>query len=526
MINTFVTLYQNENENQTNNYITISIKPEYTIKSGAIDLELLYDNEDFSFDLIDISQPYEINGEPAEVYNNGLIFCEYIYPSENEVVSFINVDIINKEDNTLIKECDYTLELYQLNEEPNDNMEINPIHFSYSNVGTLLKSNIFYNSITLSNVVFYSRKPKDDNKNEKNAKNKDTFILPYLLICYVNDRINNNFSIDKIKWNIRIFSDNMLSFVKDTSKIQHENKIKEAWETAQVGRKSLANESRQKFIVLTKKMKGIKLTEEEFNLLLKERTRNALSEGEKEKEKDNTKISKQVINKNSNQKSIAEKNNDLSKKDDVQSEILLPIIEFRKIINASHFEMCKIINSDRKIKKSNSTFVKKYNNCFNRNRTIRHEGGKQNSVLSDTKYRLKNEKINEDYEKSEKMIKKSDYFAKSRENYKSDADQMKFKRFVNKFEKTRFKASNSMIDLMKKRQLLNQSLTERIKFEKKIKDILSGVINLEIDEMSSISYRAKEIMPKNHKVLDELDLMIKRKQNEEETSLNKNIKKK
>ena len=77
--------------------------------------------------------------------------------------------------------------------------------------------------LIITYVVFYSKKatPPTDNSNPKSAKTKEAEILPYLLICHVNDRINNNFKMDTIKWAIRIFSDNMLSFVKDTSKVQH-----------------------------------------------------------------------------------------------------------------------------------------------------------------------------------------------------------------------------------------------------------------------------------------------------------------
>ena len=162
-------------------------------------------------------------------------------------------------------EIDFKLELYELLNEPNINFEENSIHFSYSNLGNLLKSWVFYNDINLSNIVFHTRKIKHQKeeempseiKNEKkikkppahNKQQKVESTLPYILICYVNDRYNNKFKFENIKWKIRIFSDYTISFVKDLSKISHEDKIKTEWEINQPGRKLKASDSRKKFLV-------------------------------------------------------------------------------------------------------------------------------------------------------------------------------------------------------------------------------------------------------------------------------------
>ena len=143
--------------------------------------------------------------------------------------------------------------------------------------------------------------------------------------------------------------------------------------------------------------------------------------------------------------------------------------------------------------------------------------------MTKSKYNLMNEKINEDFEKSERIIKRDDYFVKSKEQYNNDIDQKNFNKFVNKFGKVRISASNSMKNLLNKRNILNQNLSERIKYEKKVKDIISGQLNLDLNEMSLISNRAKEILPDTFRGLDELDLIIKKKQVEENE---KSIKKK
>jgi hypothetical protein len=163
MLDEFITLEQeNTEEVKVKDYITILIKPEYALKSSSIDVEILYDNEEFNFELLDLVSPYEITGGTSESNHNGLIFSEYIYPSENEVVSFLDLSVreIENEEEKLIEngEIDFKLELYELTNEPNINFEQDSIHFSYSNLGNLLKSWVFYNDINLTNIVFYSRK--------------------------------------------------------------------------------------------------------------------------------------------------------------------------------------------------------------------------------------------------------------------------------------------------------------------------------------------------------------------------------
>lgn len=546
MLNEFLTI-KNEGEN---NYITITIKPEYTLKSGNMKIEIIYDNDDYNFELIDISHPYEIAGVPAETYNNGLIFNEYIYPSENEVVSFINLDIINEDrDNQLFNECNFTLELYQLTIEPNINFEINPIHFSYSNVGTLLKSDTFYNSIALTNIVFYSKKiEKDESKNNntkpkekekekgKNYKesNKESFSFPYILICYVNDRQNFNFKFDKIKWNIRVFSNYMLSFVKDTSKISHENKTKEDWEIGHEGRKIKASESRKRYIALNKRKRGIELNQDEMEILSRPIQRKSFKDEEDENKelkniKENIdkrsnkmlKISK--INANKASKLILDANSlDINNKNSNEVNLdMLPFIKLNNNIHASRFKMVNIINSDKKMKKSNSSYIINYVNYFKNNRLIKYQNVRENSILTKSKYQFYNEKINEEFEKSETSRKKDDYFVKSKDQFKHDGDQIRFKNFINRFGKLRISASNSMKNLMIKRSMINKSLIERIKFEKKIKDIITGAVNLEVNEMSSISNRAKQVLPETFKGLDELDMIIKRKKDEEKFAIKK-----
>jgi hypothetical protein len=284
---------------------------------------------------------------------------------------------IENEEEKLIEngEIDFKLELYELTNEPNINFEQDSIHFSYSNLGNLLKSWVFYNDINLTNIVFYSRKvlPKEEPQitdgNKKNNKNKkkltlptkgkkEEAILPYVLICYVNDRYNNKFKFDNIQWRMRIFTDNIISFVKDTSKISHEEKLKNEWEINQPGRKLKASDSRKKYLLFGKQMRGIDLTEEEKQFLNKERKRSTDIEPEETavETKKNTKHTKQSRNKaNSSIKDNNNKNNHQSQTTIEKSNIMytkinkLPIIHSRYLLDTNQFKMNRILKENKNI---------------------------------------------------------------------------------------------------------------------------------------------------------------------------------
>ena len=557
MLDEFVTLEQeNSEETKIKDYITILIKPEYLLKSSSIDVEILYDNEDFIFELLDLVSPYEIIGETSESNNNGLIFSEYIYPSENEVVSFLDLSIrqIENEEEKLIEggEIDFKLELYELINEPNINFEQDSIHFSYSNIGNLLKSWIFYNDINLSNIVFYTRKntPKDETQisdgNKKSdrklkkaspitkSKNNES-ILPYVLICYVNDRFNNKFKFDNIKWKLRVFCDNIISFVKDNSKISHEDKIKNEWELNQPGRKLKASDSRKKYLIYGKKMNGAELSEEEKQILEKERKRS--NEIEKEEANEDPKNKKHKKGRNKGKENTGnnnKNNNNNSNQNQTNNEITnimytkinkLPIIHSRYLLDTNQFKMNKILKGNKKIDNYHSLYISNYMNYINQKRVIHFEGIQKNiSILSKEFLEKYNQKIIDDFEQSEKIIKQDNYFVKSKDDT-DDIDDKKFNKFLNKFGSVRIKASDSMKNLMVKRNYLNKDITDKIFIEKKMKEIFelfnnrTNVSNnekapkvdkneLDVNEITKVYEKAKEILPSTDKRLEELSNII------------------
>ena len=558
MLDEFVTLEQeNTEEIKVKDYISILIKPEYLLKSSSIDVEILYDNEEYNFELLELVSPYEITGGTSESNNNGLIFSEYIYPSENEVVSSLDLSIRQLDENgeeKLIEngEIDYKLELFELLNEPNINFEPDSIHFSYSNIGKLLKSWIFYNDIHLSNIVFYSRKyiPKEEpqitetnkkkDKNKKKAaptsKNKkEEPILPYVLICYVNDRFNNRFKFDKIQWRMRVFSDNIISFVKDISKFAHEDKIKNEWEINQPGRKLKAIDSRKRYLIFEKKMNGSTLTEEEKQILNKERKRSTENEKEElvvetKKNTKHNKISRNKANSNLKDNHKHNKNQTAEETNNIMYTkiIKLPIIHSRHLLDTSQFKMNRIIKGDKKVENYHSLYISNYMDYINQKRVVHYEGIQKNaSVLNKETLEKLNQKILNDYEQSEKVIKKENYFVKSKDD-NDDIDDKKFNKFLNKFGSVRVKASDSMKCLMVKRNYLNKDIVDRITCERKMKEIFDiykntsntshNVTNIKTDidlnEMINIYEKSKGILPSSDSRLEDLANIIEIKKEE------------
>ena len=558
----FFTLEQeNTEEIKSKDYITILIKPEYLLNSSSIDVEILYNNEEFNFELLDLVHPYEIIGEPFESNNNGLIFSEYVYPSESEVVAFLDLSIRNIENGTeqLIEggEIDFKLELYELLNEPNINFEQNSIHFSYSNLGNLLKSWTFYNDINLSNIVFYTRKlsqkeeEKDNDKKVKKpvpqTKGKGESTLPYILICFVKDRYNNKFKFENVKWKLRIFSDNIISFVKDISKISHEDKLKSEWETNQPGRKLKASDSRKKFLIYKKSIKGVKLTEEEKEILNKERSRTnemekeEITEEKNDKNRTKQKIDKKSRNKKENTKNALNNTNHLSNE---PGTILytkinkLPIIHSRYLLDSEQFKMNRILKDNKKIDNYHSLFISNYMNYINQKRVIHYEGLQKNiSVINQEFLEKYNQKILSDFEQSEKIIKKEDYFVKNN-NDKNDVDDKRFNKFLNKFGNVRLRACDSMKNLMVKRNIVNKGIIDKIAIEKKMNEIFDyfrsreNSLNtneknekgksdkkadkneIDIKDMISIFEKAKELLPSDDKRLEELNNLIETRKEE------------
>ena len=147
-----------------------------------------------------------------------------------------------------------------------------------------------------------------------------------------------------------------------------------------------------------------------------------------------------------------------------------------------------------------------------------------------------------DFENSQKIIKKDDYFVKSKDD-QNDIDDKKFSKFLNKFGNVRLKASNSMQELFTRRNVLNKGIIDKITIEKKISEIFDFFKNkensttitekaeiklagknskliehnkseIDINEMTNVLEKAKELLPNDDKRLEELKNLIETKKEE------------
>ena len=213
--------------------------------------------------------------------------------------------------------------------------------------------------------------------------------------------------------------------------------------------------------------------------------------------------------------------------------------------------MNHILKNIKKVNNVRSLFISNYINYINQQRVIKYQGLQKNiSVINDEFLEKYNQKILNDFEQSQSVIKKENYFVKSQSD-KNDADDNNFNIFLNKFGRVRLKASDSMKNLMVKRNMLNKGIIDKINIEKKINEIFdffksrdnSLITNekneknekknknknakndtankndIDINEMTNVYEKAKELLNKDDKRLDELAHLIEMKKEELATKL-------
>ena len=300
-------------------------------------------------------------------------------------------------------------------------------------------------------------------------------------------------------------------------------------------------------MIYKKSIKGVKLTEEEKEILNKERSRTnemekeEITEEKNDKNRTKQKIDKKSRNKKENTKNALNNTNHLSNE---PGTILytkinkLPIIHSRYLLDSEQFKMNRILKDNKKIDNYHSLFISNYMNYINQKRVIHYEGLQKNiSVINQEFLEKYNQKILSDFEQSEKIIKKEDYFVKNN-NDKNDVDDKRFNKFLNKFGNVRLRACDSMKNLMVKRNIVNKGIIDKIAIEKKMNEIFDyfrsreNSLNtneknekgksdkkadkneIDIKDMISIFEKAKELLPSDDKRLEELNNLIETRKEE------------
>ena len=499
-------------------YIVISIKPEFSLNENSFELDIIYNNLNYNFQLLDDINPYYIEDICGEIKENGLIFSEYIYPSEEDVLSSLMINIRNniKGKDELFEngEIRLNLELYKLFDEPSDDFNKDSIIYSYSDLGDLLCVWHFYNDFIITNLPLHFTKVikkenenlEEKDKNKKEKKKNEEIILPYLLICYMEDRKTfQNINLSNLNWKITIFSNNLICFMKNNSKINHENKIKNEWEKNENGRSLKASDSRKHFLIFIKKRKGENLTLEEEEILNKERKRN-IKENEIQdidkkgnvteiKGKKNVKRVSKLIEKNKSSENNNEENS---------YAFLSTLAINNKLGNKKVFSMRNILVKNKDYSNPKNSLIKHYLQSV-QNNGIHYSNKIDNlpSIMDKETLEKKKEKILFSFEENEKNFMNDLLIKKINDQDRNNL----FKNFAFSFSRHRLKKNRSCEDLLQQRAKINNIFIDKIEYHKKIQNILKNE-KADFNQKINLYNEAKMKLNNDDKCLEDLFLNI------------------
>ena len=528
--------------------IIFSIKPEENLNESEITIKILYNESNLKFNYIEEIEPFEINDKYIP-NKKGLIFSYYIYPSE-KISTSMNLSFYHflkeinqnqnqnpkskKNENPIVyiekkpieKECRIILDLYKLTKEPSLIYNSNSIPFSYSNQGKLIKKWNFFNDIIIQDLTLNGDILEKRKKSERKEEKEEKEINIYLLICYFDlSEIDNDILINKtndIAYTIRVFSSNNLGFIKDFSKEEHENLIKEEWEMNDMGRTLRASKSRKKYLLQKKKLNKEELNEEEKRNLEEERKRRTTNQIDHINDEDtsNRKKSENKKNKflNSNKK-VNNKNKNEKKKNENESELSYPILSQLK--EQKSFSMSNIFKKEKlNYSKSQSKYIINYVNYSRSNRTIftnlQNEKSKRHNfnsiIMSDEKRELKKKNIMEIFEKSEEKFKK--HFEQFDKTYSDFGGSLKIlNKSASMFRLSRMKKENK---LLSQRNSIKDFILKTIEIKDKMNDIMKDNNikgNLDFEELINVYKEGIKILgSKNENVVKFFSFLSKKKE--------------
>ena len=312
-------------------FIIIAInKCNYALKDNSIDIDIIYSNKNYKVEQMENIDYYKITND-YNVNRHNILFKELIYsgekvytaldielkqiqieqPTTNVATTSANVKALTteytkkdesinegsvselseciKEDENNNKKVKLIFKLYQLVDPSNTEVPLIDTKFSYGLRGNLLQTYEGFNCLTIPHICFEGGLlVNDDPKKKFGSKQSSNIpvietppnpIYPYLFVCYIDHDVNMTklLSNYKLSWSIRVFPSDTISFVKDTSKEEHEKKLKNSWEENEPGRAAKAALSRKRFLLEERKNTGGKLTEEETKFLLTTRERKLVS---------------------------------------------------------------------------------------------------------------------------------------------------------------------------------------------------------------------------------------------------------
>ena len=492
-----------------NYIITIYFKNlSYPVKENTCDVDIVYSNSNYSIQQIETIEPYVINDEYIPNRHN-LIFKELIFSPE-KIYCSLGIELITKNNNEeelnkveAIKEekssensenisqilndkIKLDLELYHLSDGKDENIPLINKKYTYNLRGNLLQKYSGFNKIIIPNFTIEGGTLPQENKKTnlndvQNDQVQSQIPLPYLLICYIEDSfdVNNSIAKDKLNWNIKVFSSEKLSFVKEFSKEDKEKSLKNNWEENEPGRAEKAKTSRQKYFIEKIKKEGGKLTMEQLDIL------NA-----KRDTKEPTTLNKRgsISKKRRTRASITATN---KKSEEKKSEKEKNILKIKKVLPKSNDHYSKYIKNyldyayKKRTMKINTNILDQYLKTINNKELIDEKNQKIEKTMKDFNQITKTEMINTFYKnKAVDSNKKEEILSTF---YKSDIDN-------------RLLESNILNNLMKNRNELKVQFKNRLNAKNTLSDIIKNhsLYNYDFNYMYESYKNTVEILGKTY----------------------------
>ena len=565
-------------------YIVVAFnKCNYELKENALDVDIIFSNKNYKVEQIENVDYYQLTNDYINNRHN-IVFKELIYAGE-KIYASLDIELVlkkleqsnnvtnvpttipTKEEESIISDTNSNnnnttlnkdnsnnsnynkikliFELYQLVDSSNEDVPLIDKKFSYGLRGKLIKSYEGFNCLTIPHMCFEGSLLSNDEPKRKiigkpsmNIPIIDTPPIqtyPYLFICYIDHDVNitKYLSQYKLSWVIRVFPSNTLSFVKDTSKEEHEKKLKNSWEENEPGRSLKAANSRKRFILEERKNTGIQLTEEENKFLLtaRERRVSTFYTGDNNNNNDNHSNIRA-----SNRKSVSTNKFNVSSK-----KALTPFTLGNDndnvnntnnttnnvgIINLLHKDL-STLNINKKLPKTKehcSYYVKHYLNYAYKKRTIKIDTilDQYHKVINTEQLKTeKNENIQNEVDEFEKTTRTE----MSNTFYNQDINNTET---LNNLYKTqcgfRMNKYNSMRNLLKRRNDLKDKFQSKITCQQNLQDAIinHNVNGYTIEQMVMVYKDGVGLLGKDHTLVSRLFAVISAKKEE---SIKNDIKK-
>ena len=521
---------------------------QYTLKENNLEVDVIYDNNNYKTELIENIDFYYIEDEYVPNRHN-IIFKELIYACDN-IETSLHIELENPNDNNNNNvnnnnnnnnennnnennnneennenkkpndKIKIILQIYQLKDPSSTEFPLIESKYSHNLRGVLLQTIESINSILIPHITLRGGLLIEDKKKPNQKKNEQEqppppLFFPYLLICYIDESIDipNSIACNKLKWRINVYCNDYLCFVKDTSKEDHEKELKESWEINEPGRKEIAKLSRKRFLLENNVKNGLELNEEEKTFLNTQRKRKTTNNNENEENNNNN---------NKNKKTIANKN----KKND----------------NNNNEEENKNKNYTLRIKKylpfaisHRSDYIKNYLNYTYKDRIIQintitdqFEKEINNNEITEMKTKKINDML-QNFDNNIKVDMSKTFYGNNNNNNLNEENNNNYMNSIQNFYKTdsnfRLKEKKYFDGLMKNRNELKNEFQIKINCQNSINDILKKYIdnNYGVDYMITVYKEGCDVFGKENELVEKLFNLISNKKEDEIKNLMKKL---